>query len=289
MGRRAANYCLEPGTSDWPAELEEIEDPPERLWARGRIELLARRPRVAIVGTRAPTIYGAAQARRFARELAAAGAVIVSGMARGIDEAAHQGALEVGGATLAVLGSGVDRPWPAGELALRLESEGLLLSELAPGEPPRRHHFPRRNRLISGLSGAVVIVEAAYASGSLITARWAADQGRTVLALPGRVDHPMSAGCHRLIKEGAQLVERPEEVLAELGVAAASPQPGQPRAGDALGQTIVAALTGETLTADEVCERTGRSLAEVLTRLVELELAGAVARGPGGLFRLEPA
>lgn len=291
VGGREPILCLEPGRASWPTELDDIEDPPERLWARGRIERLSVRPRVAVVGTRSPTAYGASQARRFARELAAAGVSIVSGLARGIDQAAHEGALEVGGSTLAVLGSGVDRPWPAGELGDRVAAHGVLLSELELGEPPRRHHFPRRNRLISGLASGVVVIEAAYASGSLITARWAADQGRTVFAVPGRVDHPMSAGCHRLIREGALLVERPMEVLQELGIAEAGAAiPSDPARSlleepDELARLLDRELRGETLTADELAVRVESPLGEVLARLVELELAGRVVRGPGGLYR----
>ena len=272
---------LSPGGPSWPAALDSIDAPPDALWLRGRVELLALVPWVALVGTRSPSPYGLAQAERFARALAAAGVGVVSGMARGVDQAAHSAALEVGGATLAVLGSGVDRPWPGGPLAQRLAREGALLSELEPGTPPRRHHFPRRNRLISGLARAVVVVEAAWASGSLITARWAADQGRTVFALPGRVDHPMARGCHRLLREGAALVEDPEEVLAELGLDVARPAPEAP-----LEETgLLAALRGETLAADDLAARTGRALGDLLTELVTLELEGRVARGPGGLWR----
>lgn len=287
--KRAPILHLAPGTSSWPTDLEHIEGPPAELWARGRLDALGAGPRIAIVGTRSPTPYGLDQARRFALELAAAGVVIVSGLARGVDQAAHLGALEAGGCTIAVLGSGVDRPWPEGPIAERIAAEGLLLSEYAPGQAPRRHHFPARNRLISGLAAGTVVIEAAYASGSLITARWAADQGRTVWALPGRVDHPMARGCHRLIHEGATLVEGPADVLSELGLAADSkargPGPGLARASP-VQQALAEALQGETLTPDELAERTAEDLAAVLTALVELELAGAVVRGAGSLYRL---
>jgi DNA processing protein len=257
------------------------------LWVRGRAELLRAPALVAIVGTRAPTPYGTSQAQRFARALAAAGVGVVSGLARGIDEAAHSAALEAGGATIAVLGSGVDRPWPGGELAERVAREGALVSELEPGTPARRHHFPRRNRLISGLGDAVLVVEAAFASGSLITARWAADQGRTVLAVPGRVDHPMARGCHRLLREGALLAEDPEDVLRELGLVgptAASPDGQVADAGPSA--EWLAHLRGETLSADELAERSGLPVRDLLAQLVQMELAGRVARGPGGLWRL---
>ncbi len=282
---------LNPANADWPAALREIEAPPEQLWLRGAVELLGREPKVAIVGARAPTAYGEAQARRFARALAEHGAVVVSGLARGVDHAAHEAALEVCGATIGVLGCGVDRPWPAGPLAERMAREGLLLSEFEPGAPPLRRNFPLRNRVISGLCVAVVVIEAAAASGSLITARWAADQGRAVFALPGRVDHPMARGCHKLIREGASLVEDPEEVLAELGLIAAdaarAATPPHPAAqGDDMSARVLRALVGETLSADELAERLELDLADVLTELVELELRGAAARGAGGLYRL---
>lgn len=270
-----------PGGPSWPAALREIEAPPDALWLRGRAELLELPVWVAVVGSRSPSPYGRAQAARFARELAEAGVGVVSGLARGVDQAAHEAALDVGGATLAVLGCGVDRPWPDGPLAERMAREGALLSEFEPGTSPRRHHFPRRNRLISGLARAVVVIEAAWASGSLITARWAADQGRTVFALPGRVDHPMARGCHRLLREGATLVEDPQEVLSELGLRAqrAAAQ------SDLEESALLAALRGETLGADELAARTGRALGDLLTELVTLELEGRVARGPGGLWR----
>jgi DNA processing protein len=284
---RADVLVLAPGAPSWPARLDTIEGPPERLWVRGRVERLVHVPLVAVVGTRAPTPYGELQAARFARALVAAGVGIVSGLARGVDEAAHRAALEAGGTTVAVLGCGVDRPWPVGELAERVASEGALVSELAPGTPPRRHHFPRRNRLISGLAEAVLVVEAAFASGSLITARWAADQGRTVLAVPGRVDHPMARGCHRLLREGALFAEDPEDVLRELGLDPAGTEGTQRIPAARELEPLLAALRGETLHADELAARTGTPLADVLTRLVELELGGAVARAPGGLWRLE--
>jgi DNA processing protein len=281
--------CLDPSSPSWPAELSGIDGPPERVWVRGRVEVLARRPRVAIVGTRGPSPYGEAQAARFARELARAGVCVVSGMARGIDQVAHRAALEAGGPTLAVLGNGVDRPWPDGETTGRVAREGLLLSEFQPGTAPRPHHFPLRNRLISGLTSGVLVVEAAAASGSLITARWAADQGRLVWALPGRVDHPLSRGTHRLLREGAALVESPEEILRDvLGESApAAETAGADSAAPAgVVAALLAALRGETLDAGELAERSGQPAGEVLAALVELELAGRVARGPGGLYRL---
>lgn len=274
---------LVPESPSWPAELDTIDGPPTSLWTAGPPGFLLQRPRVAIVGTRSPTPYGEAQAARFARAFADAGLVVVSGMARGIDQCAHGAALDAGGATFAVLGSAVDRPWPAGPVPDRLVSAGLLLSEFRPGLGPRRHHFPLRNRIISGLAEAVVVIEAGAVSGSLITAHWAADQGRAVYALPGRVDHPMARGCHRLIREGAELVEDPDQVLGALDLLA--PVPADDRAAEEPEPALLAALLGETSTANELAARLGRPVAALLAELTELELAGRVVRAPGGLYR----
>ncbi len=285
--------CVEPGSPTWPAELSEIEGAPERLWLRGRIALLARRPRVAIVGTRGPSPYGESQAARFARGLARAGITVVSGMARGIDQAAHRAVLDVGGSTIAVLGSAVDRPWPGGDIARALATDGLLLSEFQPGTDPRPHHFPLRNRLISGLCVGVLVVEAAAASGSLITARWAADQGRQAWAIPGRIDHPLSRGTHKLLREGAQLVESPDEIVRDVLAASGAPTADgmsarnvkAPEWDSEPGRSILSALVGETRDATEIAATVGGSVPSVLAAIVELEVAGWIARGPGGLYR----
>lgn len=281
--------CLEPGSASWPAELDAIQGRPDRLWLAGRHELLEQRPRIAIVGSRSPTPYGEAQARRFALALAESGACIVSGLARGIDHAAHRAALDAGGATIAVLGSGVDCPWPLGPLTDEMAARGLFVSEFLPGQSPRPHHFPLRNRVISGLCVGVLVIEAAHASGSLITARWAADQGRAVWALPGRVDHPMSRGAHRLIREGAALVESPDEIVREVFGAtetAAGPGAGLPPGLSDEAARIAALLEGETLSADEISVRSTLDLQPVLAALVELEVADWVVRAPGGFYRL---
>jgi DNA processing protein len=275
---------IELGGPSYPWLLSRIDSPPRHLWARGRLELLeATRPRLAIVGSRAPTPYGEAQALRFGAALSSAGVVVVSGLARGVDQAAHRGALDAGGDTIAVLGSGLERPWPAVPLVDEIAEKGLLLSEFEPDQSPRPHHFPQRNRVISGLSEAVLVVEAAAASGSLITARWAADQGRDVFALPGRVDHPMSRGGHRLLREGAALVESPEELIELCYGDRMEPREEAP----ALPRTpIEEALLGETRTPDELSSVLQRPVQEVLVDLVGLELAGRVVRAPGGLYRL---
>lgn len=285
MGAAETALRIDPASLRWPAELRGIEAPPEALWLRGNPALLDRAPRVAIVGTRAPSAYGESQAARFAAALARAGVVVVSGLARGIDQAAHRAVLREDGATIAVLGSGVDTPWPRGEVTEEMERRGLLLSEFHPGEAPRPHHFPMRNRVISGLCAGVLVVEAAQASGSLITARWAVDQGRSVWALPGRVDHPMSRGVHRLLREGAELVEDPGEILASLGLEAPGAAPESPAETSELGRRILSALLGETLSVEQISGRVGRPLAPVLVEIVGLEMAGRLDRTPGGLYR----
>lgn len=280
-GRAEHPLLLPRGCPAWPPELDGIEAAPEGLWVRGRLALLARRPRVAVIGTRTPTEYGVAQARRFAGAFAAAGLTVVSGMARGIDATAHTAALERDGATLAVLGCGVDRPWPEGELARRMARDGVLMSEFPPGTAPRRHHFPLRNRLISALCGGVLVVEAAERSGSLITARWAVDQGREVWVVPGRVDQPMARGCLRLLAQGARPVVSPADVLADLGDRSAHPaEPALPAA-----TPLLAALAEGAQDAGELAARLQRAPARVLAELAELELDGRVARSPGGLYR----
>lgn len=282
---REGIHVVTRGGPGWPPGFASIQSPPQRVWLRGRTSLLEAAPRIAIVGTRAPTPYGVAQAERFARAFAAYGVQVVSGLARGIDQAAHAGALDGGGATLAVLGSGVDRPWPRCALAERIGREGLLLSEFAPGTAPRRHHFPLRNRLIAALADAVLVVEAAARSGSLITARWAAEQGQTVFAIPGRVDHPMAEGTLELLREGATPVGAPGALLADLyGLVQANEQPPPTPGRNPEERAVHAALAGETLTAADVAQRTGLGLGRALAALQTLALAGSVRACPGGLY-----
>ncbi|HPF13839.1 MAG: DNA-protecting protein DprA [Planctomycetes bacterium] len=278
-----------PGGRSWPAELEAIPNPPTELWLRGRIECLQSPRRLAIVGSRSASGYGLDQAYRFGAALARAGYTIVSGMARGVDQAAHLGCLDAQGATIAVLGNGVDEPWPRFDGLARLMAHGVLLSEHPPGQGPRRHHFPLRNRLIAGLCDAVLVIEAAHASGSLITAHWALEQGREVFALPGRVDHPMAQGSLRLLREGARAVGSPEQVLADLGHSVPmEAEQGSPRPTGATEARICEALQGESLGVDELVQRLDLPLPELLAHLAELQLAGWVLRGPGGLYRAPP-
>lgn len=276
------------GGPSWPRGLVHIPSPPDELWALGNADLLGARPCIAIVGTRSPSEYGRAQALRFGERLARAGMCVISGLARGIDSAAHEGALAAGGATIAVLGSAVDQPWPRGPLTDQVAREGLLLSEYPPGTGVRRHHFPMRNRLISGLSDAVLVVEAAHASGSLITAHWAADQGRDVFVVPGRVDHPMARGCLRLVREGATPVGSPEQLLEDLYGFQMAPQDvdGAPCPPGGGAGALLRALEGETLCVDELAQRLDRRVDATLSLLVQLDLEGWVRRGPGGLYGL---
>jgi DNA processing protein len=267
----------------YPDRLREIADPPLTLWVRGVPSVLAS-PAVAVVGSRQATSSGLAMARQLGHELAAAGLTVVSGLARGIDAAAHQGALDAGGATTAVLGSGIDVIYPRehADMAAVIETRGALVTEHAPGTPPLPPYFPLRNRVISGMSLAVVVVEASERSGSLITARLALEQGRDVLAVPGPVMPGRHRGCHALIKDGARVVETVRDVLEEIGwTAVPAGEAGNPLN---INGFEVDLRPGEALTADALAERSGRPVAEILVALTRLELAGRVVRTPGGVF-----
>lgn len=268
----------------YPAALLTLADAPPVLWAVGRLDTL-QAPAVAVVGSRAPTPAGRQVAFALGRDLAAAGLVVVSGLARGIDGAAHEGALSTG-LTTAVLGCGVDRPYPPEhrQLAARVARNGVVVSEFPPATAPHAHHFPLRNRLISGLAAAVVVVEATDRSGSLITARWALEQGRDVLAVPGSVLSGRSRGCHALIRDGAALVESAEDVLAELGRLAPT-APRDARGHPGTSDPVLAAMPpGEAMSLDVLMAETGLSAPRVLERLLEAELTGAVERTGAGRF-----
>jgi DNA processing protein len=274
--------CLD---SDYPSLLSEIPDPPIVFWHSGNVELLSR-PAVAIVGSRNAGPAGLEMARRLARDLARAGLVVISGLARGVDAAAHAGALDAGGATVAVLGSGLDVIYPRQHRALAqdIQQTGALLSELPPGTPPLPQHFPLRNRIISGLSRAIVVVEASERSGSLITARMALEQGRDVLAVPGSVVSGCYRGCHALIKDGARLVENVDDILDELQWT--SRDAGRHSVGKASqdNELLSSMRPGEPVGVDDLAERAGRQASAVLADLSRLEVDGLVARTGGGLF-----
>jgi DNA processing protein len=292
--------CLALDDPAYPQSLLDITDPPPLLYALGNAALLSAPRQLAMVGARTPTAQGERDAQAFAQAFSEAGVTIVSGFALGIDAAAHRGALAAthpqAGSTIAVLGTGCDRVYPPRhrELAHRVAERGLLLSEFALGTSPAKGNFPRRNRLISGLSRGVLVVEAATHSGSLITARLAGEQGREVFAMPGSIHNPLAHGCHRLIREGAKLVETALDVLEEFGWDAPLPA-AQPGPADPLDATaalaaapecdILRALGFEIRDFDDLSARTGWPADRLNARLLDLELQGHVARLPGARFQ----
>ncbi|AEB86910.1 DNA-protecting protein DprA [Alicycliphilus denitrificans] len=287
------------GDAAYPPALLATEDPPLLLYLLGAPQFVRGRPFapprcLAMVGSRNPTAQGADHARQFARALRAAGLTIVSGLALGIDAAAHEGALQgppdpATPATIAVVGTGLDRVYPRAnkELAHRIARHGLLVSEYPLGTPPLAANFPKRNRIISGLSQGTLVVEAALASGSLITARLAAEQGREVFAIPGSIHAPQSRGCHALLRQGAKLVETAQDVLEELRLPAAgqAPESDAPPPVAPTHQEVLDALGFDPLGLDALVARTGLPAATLQVRLLELELEGQVARLPGGMFQ----
>lgn len=286
------NHILTLADASYPARLLECADPPTLLYAKGCLALLGR-PAVAVVGARNPTGQGEANAEQFARALARAGLTVVSGLALGCDSAAHAGALDATGSTIAVIGTGADRIYPARNAALAraIAADGLILSEFALGTPALKENFPRRNRIISGLSLGVVVIEAALRSGTLITARLAGEQGREVFALPGSIHSPLSKGCHQLIKQGAKLVDDARDILCELRI---PPPPltatdSTPAAGaDALADDtakLLGAMGFDPVTLDVLLLRSNLTADHLSAMLLTLELSGQVATLPGGRFQ----
>ena len=292
------------GDAAYPAALLDIEDPPLMLYMLGTLvdaglfatEQIAHS--LAIVGSRNPTPQGEGNARQFAKAFGSAGICVVSGLALGIDGAAHDGALLGGGQTIAVVGTGLDRVYPKKhlDLAHRIARQGMIISEFPLGTPPLTANFPKRNRIISGLSRGTLVVEAALQSGSLITARLAAEQGKEVFAIPGSIHSPQSRGCHALIRQGAKLVEVAQDVLEEfkpLPAACAAPQAAPAlREGDEPAESVgaaeddlLAALGFDASSLDALQARTGLDTAHLQARLLALELDGQVVRLPGGLFQ----
>jgi len=284
---------------DYPALLREIADPPPVLFVQGDKTLLER-PQLAIVGSRNPSSSGAETSYEFARSLAAHGLVITSGLALGIDAAAHQGALaEPSGATIAVTGTGLDRVYPARhcQLAARIAAHGALVSEFPPGTTAKPGHFPRRNRIISGLSLGTLVTEAAPRSGSLITAMLALEQGREVFAIPGSIHNPLARGCHALLRNGAKLVEEIYDIIDELDHFLSvfqSMAPGRRKIDtgvsglDKQQQKVVKNLGFEPTSMDTLINRTGLSADILAPMLLSLELAGIVATTPGGHYMRRP-
>ena len=277
--------------ADYPRALLDIGDAPPVLFHIGRRDLL-NRTSIAIVGSRNATPQGIENARAFAAALADAGVTIVSGLALGIDAAAHEGALRHAGSTIAVIGTGPDRVYPARNRALAraIAERGTLISEYPPGTPARKENFPRRNRLLSGLARGVLVVEATLSSGSLITARLAGEQGRDVFAIPGSIHSPFSKGPHKLIREGAKLVETAEDVLAEIGLsgparaalsdASADDAPREPRLA-----ALLEAIAHDPVDLDRLMERTHMRADEIQAALTMLELDGHIAALPGGRWQ----
>jgi DNA processing protein len=276
---------IDRGDAAYPPLLAMIPDPPEALWLRGRLEPLTGLA-VAIVGSRAATAYALEAAGALAFDLARRGVVVVSGMARGVDGAAHRGALEAGGVTVAVLGCGVDIAYPGEHRRLRDEilERGAVTAELPPGAPPLAHHFPLRNRIISGLSRAVVVVEAGEKSGSLITARCALEQGREVMAVPGSTLSGRNRGSHALLKDGAKLVEGVDDILDELGCGSWGAEQLDGSKTLIHNGLLLGMEPGETYGLDDLAELTRLAPADLLPRLLDLELGGHLRRLPGGRF-----
>ncbi|MDE2455474.1 MAG: DNA-processing protein DprA [Burkholderiales bacterium] len=274
------------GDAGYPPLLLQAADPPLLLYLLGDPALLGT-PAIAVVGSRNPSAQGADNARAFAAALAAEGYTIVSGLALGIDGAAHEGALAAAGKTLAVVGTGLDIVYPGRhrDLARRIEASGLMLSEYPPGTPPRGMNFPQRNRLIAGLASATLVVEAALRSGSLITARLAVEAGREVFAVPGSIHAPQSRGCHALIRQGALLVESAAEIVAELRQQRPAAAPVAPVADPEPVDAVLDALGNDPTSLDALLARTGWSTPALAARLLELELEGRLARLPGGLYQ----
>lgn len=269
---------------EYPRALLEIPDPPALLYVLGRVEILNRTV-LSIVGSRSPTPQGVLNAEQFSRALAGVGLAIASGMALGIDAAAHRGALAAQGDTIAFVGTGIDRVYPARnrDLAHEIGAKGVIVSEFPIGTPVIASNFPRRNRLISGIARGVLIVEATVDSGSLITARLAGEQGREVFAIPGSIHSPQARGCHRLIKEGAKLVETAQDVLEELRWAAPAPLPST---GKTEADAEILSLMGyDPCGMDELVSRSGSTADALSARLLHLELEGRVASLPGGRYQ----
>ena len=278
--------CL--GDPHYPPTLLESADPPLLLYLRGRIDRLAQRG-VAIVGSRNPTPQGLDNARAFARSLSEHGWVVISGLALGIDAAAHEGALQGPSGTIAVVGTGLDETYPRRnqKLAHRIAGDGLLMSEYALGTPALPANFPVRNRIIAGQARGTLVVEAALQSGSLITARMAVESGREVFAIPGSIHSPQSRGCHHLIKQGAKLVETVEDLLEELGIFLPPSGPKVDRAEptEAAADPLLDAMGYDPIGLDALTDRTGMAAPELSAKLLQLELDGRIARLPGQLFQ----
>jgi DNA processing protein len=286
------NAALTLADADYPPSLLSITDPPLLLYAKGRIDLLKSRPALAIVGSRNATRQGRLNAECFAESFGQSGWTVVSGMALGIDTAAHEGSLRAAdavqaGSTIAVIGTGVDIVYPARNrtLAHQIAEQGCLLSEYVLGTPAIAANFPRRNRLISGLSRGVLVVEAAEQSGSLITARTALEQGREVFAIPGSIHSPLAKGCHQLIKQGAKLVESAQDVLEEFGAWAKPVAKEEVSRASSEFDTVLTAMGFDPVHIDVLAASLRIDMAKLSSQLLHMELAGMIEMMPGGIYR----
>ncbi len=288
------HHIIDSASDDFPELLRQIPGPPTLLYVLGNIDAL-HLPALAVVGSRNPTTGGVRNAFDFSRHLAQSGFCIVSGLAQGIDTAAHKGALDAGAKTVAFLGHGIDRVYPAEnrELAHRIAEEGALCSEYPLGSPPRGAHFPQRNRLISGLSLGTLVVEAATRSGSLISARLAAEQGREIFAIPGSIHNPLSRGCHQLIRQGAKLVDCAADIVSELAPLvghlmqnAEIPSRESPAVTqhDSDYQALLSTLSYDPASADQLAEHSGLTIDQVSSMLLILELEGKIQVQVGGRY-----
>lgn len=285
--RSPLNHILTWESPAYPPLLREIPDPPIILYAQGALQSL-NSSGLAMVGSRNPSVTGQENAFFFARELAKHGLAIISGLALGIDTAAHEGAVTAEGTTIAVMGTGINRIYPSRQQKLveKILTKGLLLSEFPLNSPPLAGHFPRRNRIISGLSLCTLVVEAAIRSGSLITARMALEQNREVLALPGSIHNPLARGCHYLLQQGAKLVTSIADVLEEFKLSTSVPSPDKPVFSLATeNENLVKCIGFEATSVDQMVTRSGYSIEQVMTRIAELELKGQVVAVPGGYMR----
>ncbi len=278
------NHIITLADAEYPRALLETADPPTLLYAKGHLELL-NRPGLAIVGSRSATPQGEANAEAFAGALAGAGLTIISGLALGIDAAAHRGALKAGGGTIAVVGTGADRIYPSrnAPLARQIAEQGLIVSEFPLGSPALAANFPRRNRIIAGLARGCLVVEAAERSGSLITARLAAEGGRDVFAIPGSIHSPQAKGCHQLIKQGAKLVDAAQDVLEELGWQGGDMASALAPAAETT--PLLAAMGHDPVDVDTLANRAGLTADILLAMLLPLELDGRIARLPDGRYQ----
>jgi DNA processing protein len=282
------NHVLTLADAHYPKRLFDIADPPLVLYVKGRIDLLSAQA-LAVVGSRNATAQGAINAEKFSQALSEAGFTIVSGMALGIDAAAHRGGLRGGGSTIAVIGTGADIVYPARNrsLAYQIAAEGCIVSEYPLGMPGMATNFPRRNRIISGLARGVLVVEGAAQSGSLITARLAADQGREVFAIPGSIHSPLSKGCHQLIKQGAKLVESAQDILEELVNYESSPRTtiATQRVSSPADDSVLTAMGFDPVDIDTLALRCALDAASINAQLLTLELEGMIEMLPGGMYR----